>query len=176
MTMPDSDRSPLSRIRADVQAMHAYVVQNSDGMIKLDAMENPHRLSAELQTELGQRLGAVALNRYPGARINDLINALKRHVALPERYALMLGNGSDELISLLALACAVPPCVAENVFKVPKIRFPPLVTVLRPAALVGQGVDTMITRHFEAPRLLTVRGAVREWQFVHIEDLASAET
>ncbi|RYV50472.1 NAD-dependent epimerase/dehydratase family protein [Pengzhenrongella frigida] len=53
-------------------------------------------------------------------------------------------------------------------------RRTPLVTVLRPAALVGEGIDTMITRHFEAPRLLTVRGAVREWQFVHVDDLASA--
>ena len=114
MTMPDSDRLPLSRIRPDVQAMHAYVVQNSQGMVKLDAMENPHRLSAELQAELGQRLGAVALNRYPGSRINDLIEALKRYVALPEGYALMLGNGSDELISLLALACAVPPSPAND--------------------------------------------------------------
>jgi histidinol-phosphate aminotransferase len=114
MTMPDSNRSPLSRIRADVQAMHAYVVQDATGMVKLDAMENPHRLSLELQAELGQRLGAVALNRYPGARINDLIEALKRHVALPEGYALMLGNGSDELISLLALACALPPLAANG--------------------------------------------------------------
>ncbi|WP_448630111.1 hypothetical protein [Cellulomonas soli] len=37
-------------------------------------------------------------------------------------------------------------------------RRTPLLTVLRPAALVGPGIDTMITRHFEAPRLLTVRG------------------
>lgn len=106
--MPELNDSPLSRIRPDVQAMHAYVVQNAQGMVKLDAMENPHRLSAALQQQLGQRLGAVALNRYPGARINDLNEALQRHVGLPDGFALMLGNGSDELISLLALACALP--------------------------------------------------------------------
>lgn len=50
----------------------------------------------------------------------------------------------------------------------------PLLTVLRPAAVVGGGADTFVTRHFEAPRLLTVRGAVREWQFVHVDDVASA--
>src|SRR5690606_35946586 len=33
------------------------------------------------------------------------------------------------------------------------------VTVVRPAALAGPGVDTVVTRHFEAPRLLTVKGA-----------------
>ena len=32
------------------------------------------------------------------------------------------------------------------------------VTVVRPAALAGPGVDTVVTRHFEAPRLLTVKG------------------
>ncbi|MFC5752545.1 NAD-dependent epimerase/dehydratase family protein [Actinomadura rugatobispora] len=48
------------------------------------------------------------------------------------------------------------------------------VTVVRPAALVGPGVDTVITRHFEAPRLLSVKGSTPGWQFCHIEDLASA--
>jgi nucleoside-diphosphate-sugar epimerase len=47
-------------------------------------------------------------------------------------------------------------------------------TVVRPAALVGDGVDTVTTRHFEAPRLLTVRGAAPAWQFCHVEDLGSA--
>ena len=48
------------------------------------------------------------------------------------------------------------------------------VTVVRPAALVGEGVDTLITRHFEAPRLLAVKGCVPRWQFCHIDDLVSA--
>jgi nucleoside-diphosphate-sugar epimerase len=48
------------------------------------------------------------------------------------------------------------------------------VTVVRPAALVGEGVDTLITRHFEAPRLLAVKGCAPRWQFCHIDDLVSA--
>ncbi len=48
--------------------MHAYAVQPSSGFIKLDAMENPFALPTELQAELGRRLGAVAINRYPGGR------------------------------------------------------------------------------------------------------------
>ena len=48
------------------------------------------------------------------------------------------------------------------------------VTVVRPAALVGEGVDTLITRHFEAPRLLTVKGSAARWQFCHVDDLVSA--
>jgi nucleoside-diphosphate-sugar epimerase len=51
------------------------------------------------------------------------------------------------------------------------------VTVVRPAALVGAGpyaVDTLVTRHFEAPRLLTVKGCAPRWQFCHVDDLTSA--
>ncbi|MGH3320469.1 MAG: NAD-dependent epimerase/dehydratase family protein [Streptosporangiaceae bacterium] len=48
------------------------------------------------------------------------------------------------------------------------------VTVLRPAALVGPGVDTIVTRHFESPRLLAVKGGTPRWQFCHIDDLLDA--
>jgi nucleoside-diphosphate-sugar epimerase len=48
------------------------------------------------------------------------------------------------------------------------------VTVVRPAALVGPGIDTVITRHFEAPRLLRIKGGAPAWQFCHVEDLATA--
>lgn len=97
-----------SRIRQDVQGMHAYAIQESTGLVKLDAMENPHRLPLALQHALGQRLGALALNRYPDARVNDLRSALARYAGMPEGFEIMLGNGSDELISLLAIACDVP--------------------------------------------------------------------
>ncbi len=95
-------------IRQDVQSMHAYAIQDSAGMVKLDAMENPHRLPAALQARLGQRLGALALNRYPDGRVNDLRQALAEYARMPEGFDTMLGNGSDELISLLAMACDVP--------------------------------------------------------------------
>jgi len=99
---------PLDRIRQDVQSMHAYAIQDATGMVKLDAMENPFALPLPLQAELGRRLGAVAINRYPGARIDTLKRELERHIGLPAGMALMLGNGSDELISLLAMGCDLP--------------------------------------------------------------------
>jgi len=105
---PPTTTRALGRIRVDVQSMHAYAVQDARGLIKLDAMENPFGLPPALQTALGQRLGALALNRYPGDRSADLQRALAAHAAMPEGFALMLGNGSDELISLLAMACDLP--------------------------------------------------------------------
>ena len=98
-----------NRIRQDIQSMHAYAIQDAAGFIKLDAMENPHRLSAALQAELGQRLGALALNRYPDGRVNVLRQKLADYAHMPVGFDLMLGNGSDELISLLAMALDVPP-------------------------------------------------------------------
>ena len=95
-------------IRQDVQSMAAYAVQPSEGLIKLDAMENPFPLPEPLQQALGQRLGRVALNRYPGARTDDLVGALTAFAELPPGCALMLGNGSDELIDLLSVACWTP--------------------------------------------------------------------
>ena len=104
----DVSNPALQRFRADVKSMHAYAVQDASGMVKLDAMENPFGLPPALQADLGARLGALAINRYPGDRGVDLQRALAAHARMPEGFALMLGNGSDELISLLALACDLP--------------------------------------------------------------------
>ena len=98
-------------IRQDVASMHAYAVQPSAGCVKLDTMENPFRLPPELQRELGERLGRVAINRYPAERTEDLRCALARHAGLPADCALTLGNGSDELITMLSMACNVPGAV-----------------------------------------------------------------
>jgi histidinol-phosphate aminotransferase len=95
-------------IRQDVQSMHAYAIQPSAGLVKLDAMENPFRLPEALQRELGERLGRVAINRYPVDCVADVIAALGKYIELPAGCKLMLGNGSDELISLIAMACDVP--------------------------------------------------------------------
>jgi histidinol-phosphate aminotransferase len=108
MTPTDTTARALERFRSDVKSMHAYAVQDARGLLKLDAMENPFGLPPALQASLGQRLGALALNRYPGDRNADLQRALAAHAAMPPGFALMLGNGSDELISLLALACDLP--------------------------------------------------------------------
>jgi len=95
-------------LRSDVQGMHAYAVQESRGLTKLDAMENPHRLPPTLRLELGRRLGEVALNRYPGNQLDTLREKLAVHARMPEGFALMLGNGSDELIAMIAMACDIP--------------------------------------------------------------------
>ncbi|MGH8827186.1 MAG: NAD-dependent epimerase/dehydratase family protein [Jiangellaceae bacterium] len=64
--------------------------------------------------------------------------------------------------------------IEELCARAPRSHTGMAVTVVRPAALVGPGVDTVLTRHFEAPRLLVIRGSEPAWQFCHLDDLASA--
>jgi histidinol-phosphate aminotransferase len=101
----------LHVIRDDIQALNAYAVQDAQGFIKLDAMENPYTLAPEMRAALAARLAQVEVNRYPGPRVQDLKRALMSHAQVPAGFELMLGNGSDELIGLLDLACAKPGAV-----------------------------------------------------------------
>lgn len=87
-------------------------------------------------------------------------------VPLPEDAPLR-AVGDDGLVGDLL---AVEELLTESRDVHPGLR----VSVVRPAALVGPGVDTVLTRHFEAPRLLAVRGSTPSWQFCHVEDLSEA--
>ena len=108
MSLPTLAERIAHTIRQDVQSMHAYAIQPSAGLVKLDAMENPFALPPALQRALGERLGRVAINRYPVQSTADVVTALSRFVDLPAGCAMMLGNGSDELIDLLSVACDRP--------------------------------------------------------------------
>lgn len=98
-----------NRVRPEVQALTAYSVPAADSDCKLDAMENPFPWpSAELRQAWLERLSSVAANRYPDPRAPQLRARLRSHLALSAEHALLLGNGSDELIQLIALALARP--------------------------------------------------------------------
>jgi histidinol-phosphate aminotransferase len=88
--------------------MHAYAIQDSSGLVKLDAMENPFRLPDALQKALGEAARAGRINRYPVGVRRPGDRRPRDYVQLPPGCKLMLGNGSDELISLLAMACDLP--------------------------------------------------------------------
>ena len=93
-------------IRPDVRALDAYHVPVSEGFLKLDAMENPYLLPDNLRVELGRRLSNVAMNRYPIPSYTVLKSALCNKMGVPAGFDVVLGNGSDELISMISIACA----------------------------------------------------------------------
>ena len=95
-------------IRTDVRELAAYHVQDAGGFLKLDAMENPYGLPADLRAELGERLAGVALNRYPVPSYANLKTQICATQGVPDGFDVVLGNGSDELISMLSVACAKP--------------------------------------------------------------------
>jgi histidinol-phosphate aminotransferase len=97
---------PLAFIREDIRALHAYPVAPGAGLIKLDLMENPYPLPPQVARDLGARLGELALNRYPPGDPVAFKQRLGAWAGLPDGSALLLGNGSDELIHLVILACA----------------------------------------------------------------------
>jgi len=142
-------------IRQDIQSMHGYAVQPSAGMVKLDTMENPFRLPPALRDELGRRLAEVALNRYPAERGDVLRQALARHAGMPDDCDIMLGNGSDELISLIAMACDVPGSTV--LAPVPGFVMYSLAAKLQGLRFVG--VPTTASFELDLPAMLA---AVRE--------------
>ncbi|MEQ5839961.1 histidinol-phosphate transaminase [Paraburkholderia acidicola] len=100
--------TPQDIIRRDVLAMTSYPVPDATGFVKLDAMENPFSLPPVLAAHLGEHLAGVALNRYPAPRPEALIEKIKRVMQVPAACDVLLGNGSDEIISIISLACANP--------------------------------------------------------------------
>lgn len=107
--------NPESLIRPELLALHAYHVPPAAGMVKLDAMENPYLLPQALRDEIAQAVASVEINRYPDASAQQLKEGIARVTRLPDGMQVLLGNGSDEIIQLLALAVAKPGAVLMSV-------------------------------------------------------------
>ena len=87
--------TPENVIREDIRAISAYPVQHAEGMVKLDAMENPYRLPQWLREALAQDLANAELNRYPDPTAPGLRARLREVMKIPPDAEILLGNGSD---------------------------------------------------------------------------------
>ena len=104
--MSTSLKNSLRAIRPIIKKIQAYHVADASGLIKLDAMENPYPLSEGLREALQARLSKADLNRYPDPSASALRDKLREVMHVPEEKSIVLGNGSDELIQMLAMAVA----------------------------------------------------------------------
>jgi histidinol-phosphate aminotransferase len=104
--MTSIDNLIANTIREDVRAGHIYSVPDSSGYIKLDAMENPYQLPDTLRAELAQRLADAVLNRYPVPSYAGIKERIRAKLGVPAGFDVILGNGSDEIISILCTATA----------------------------------------------------------------------
>jgi len=109
------DNTLRSVIRDEIRAIAGYHVPDSRGLIKLDAMENPYGLPQEMREQIAALASEATLNRYPDPRAATLKAQLRETMHVPDGMELLLGNGSDELIQILALAVNRPSAVLLGV-------------------------------------------------------------
>ncbi len=95
-------------VRPEIQALSAYPVPDASGLIKLDAMENPWVWPEALREAWSEQLQSLDVNRYPDPAARALRAQLVAHDGISGSCGMLLGNGSDEIIQMLALAVGGP--------------------------------------------------------------------
>lgn len=95
-------------VRPEIRALSAYHVPDASDFIKLDAMENPYHWPEAMVEEWLTVLRDVSLNRYPDPSPANLKKSLGEAMGVPADQDVLLGNGSDELIQMIALTLAQP--------------------------------------------------------------------
>jgi len=108
MNADDISKRVAQWVRPGIRALSAYHVPDATGLIKLDAMENPYTWPETLREAWSRQLREVNVNRYPDPHARDLTVALRNAMGVPENAGLLLGNGSDEIIQMLAMTLGGP--------------------------------------------------------------------
>jgi histidinol-phosphate aminotransferase len=140
---PDCSALVAQWIRPEVRAINAYHVPDPGELIKLDAMENPYSWPDSLRDQWLAKLSSAAINRYPDPGASELTAALRKALTIPDECGILLGNGSDELIQMIAMAVAAP----ERVVLAPE---PSFVMYQMIALMVGMRyVGVPLTADFE---------------------------
>jgi len=160
------DSPDLARSLRGVDALiHVAACTDLAADLKLSARTRRDRATRAIQTVV---ISAAAAGV---ARLVVVTSAMTygasptNAVPLPEDAPLAAEPDEGQVGDLLAV---------EQILRAAAEVHPGLaITVVRPAALVGPDIDTVSTRHFEAPRLLTVKGGCPAWQFCHVDDLAT---
>ena len=108
---PDVTQLVQQLVREEIRALSAYHVPSATGMVKLDAMENPYRLPEAVRDEIGRAVADALINRYPDPAAPELAAALRRSFNIPPGAGLLIGNGSDEIITIVTQTLAKPGAV-----------------------------------------------------------------
>jgi histidinol-phosphate aminotransferase len=95
-------------IRPEVRAMHAYPVAPPWLGIKLELMEDAHLddavATSSLRSALAEAVAASAFNRYPDPSAPALKAKLREKLGIAPQHDVLLGTGSDEIITMLSQA------------------------------------------------------------------------
>jgi len=143
------DIRPL--IRPEVAAMKAYQVEDFSGIrVKLDAMENPYPLPDAIRREIAGALADIPVNRYPDPAAKRLKVALSESMGISPD-ALLLGNGSDELIGMAITTFGGSPGLVA--YPVPTFSMYGIIA----RALGQQLIEMPLTKDFELDFDLTLK-------------------
>jgi nucleoside-diphosphate-sugar epimerase len=156
------DPALAARLSGVDVVVHTDVDASADSDPRQRRARNVRGAQTVLTAAAAERVGRVVLVTSAmvyGARPDNT-------VPLPEDAPLLADSGGSLAGDLLE--------IEELARRSRRVNPGTAVTVVRPAALVGDAFDTLLTRHFESPRLLAVRGCAPRWQFCHVDDLASA--
>ncbi len=114
-TGADAARRVAQLVRSELRSLEPYGVVDANGMVKLDAMENPHLWPENMRVQWLALLRDTPINRYPDPEAAELKARIRNAEELDHDQALVLGNGSDELIQLLATVFARPGAAVLSV-------------------------------------------------------------
>jgi histidinol-phosphate aminotransferase len=110
---------------------------------KLDANELPFAMPPELRARLGAALAEVALERYPDPNARELRAEVAAQLGVAGDQ-LVFGNGSDELIAMLASAFAAPRTESDDRMTAPRpaaVLYPVPSFVYYRLAAIARGVE-----------------------------------
>lgn len=100
-------------VRPELAELRPYLPHGGEYAVRLDANEAPPLLSAEGRRRLAEVAARTAWERYPDATHRELRAALaKRCGVTPDQ--ILVGVGSDEIITLLLTALTRPKAGAEE--------------------------------------------------------------
>ena len=132
-----------------VRALTAYHVDDSRVRIKLDAMENPFPLPAQVRDEVAMAVKRVSVNRYPDPAAERLTKAIAG-IWHMKPAQILLGNGSDELIQNIVIAFGGPVLTPIPSFAMYDIT---------PRALSQDVVTVPLTKEFDLDADAVIRKA-----------------
>lgn len=95
-------------LRPSLEALTAYDLAPSDAPSRMHANECPEVWPQEVREELGQAIAQLELNRYPDTSGRALRALLAKKYKV-DASRVVLGNGSDEIISILITTLSGAP-------------------------------------------------------------------
>ncbi len=93
---------------SEIQDLHSFPKPPFKRQVRLNANESPYRTSSKVSYEISRQIGAAELNRYPDPYACELRGKIGENIGF-DRDWILVGNGSDEIISILITAFGKRP-------------------------------------------------------------------